>query len=126
MSNDIVYIHYYTFYSAIQTIANMTTDIVTLITCKESLKLLADFWTLRIIESLATNTLRYCEIQRAVGNVNPTTLTKKLQQLEEAKLIKRFEESEQIAVRYQLTTLGKQALPVVAAIKNFSKKALPK
>lgn len=92
-------------------------------TCTESLKLLADYWTLRIIESLASGQLRYCEIQRAVGNVNPRTLTKKLARLEEADLIKRFEEAEQIAVRYQLTALGKKALPVFTAIETFSKSA---
>jgi len=92
-------------------------------TCKESLKLLADFWNLRIIESLENGPLRYCEIQRAVGNVNPATLTKKLQSLEDASLLVRKEEREHIAVTYSLTALGKKAIPVIEAIDAFSKHA---
>lgn len=92
------------------------------LTCTYSLKLLADFWVLRIVESLSNEKQRYCEIQRAVGNVNPTTLTKKLNQLETAGLIKRLPETNTTSVFYELTSLGKSALPVIGAIKAFSKK----
>ena len=91
-------------------------------TCEKSLRLLGDFWILRIIESLQDGKLRFCEIQRSVGNVNPATLTKKLHLLEQEALIEREEEKEHVAVRYGLTTLGKEALPVVFAIDAFSKK----
>ncbi len=94
----------------------------TVTTCAASLKLLADFWTLRIIEALGSNPLRYCEIQRAVGNVNPTTLTKKLNTLEAASLISRHEEKDSNGVLYTLTPLGKDTLPVIDAIRSFSKK----
>jgi DNA-binding HxlR family transcriptional regulator len=92
----------------------------TVTTCEESLRLLADFWNLRIIEALAGDTLRYCEVQRAVGNVNPATLTKKLLELEKSGLVTRSEEH--TAVSYALTSLGKDALPVISAIDAFSKK----
>ena len=58
-------------------------------TCEKSLRLLGDFWTLRIIESLKDGKLRFCEIQRSVGNVNPATLTKKLQVLEQERFCSR-------------------------------------
>lgn len=90
-------------------------------TCEKSLRLLGDFWILRIIESLKDGRLRFCEIQRALGNVNPATLTKKLQVLEQKGLIEREEEAEHVAVRYGLTALGTKALPVVSAIDAFSK-----
>lgn len=91
-------------------------------TCAHSLELLADFWVLRIIETLATGKQRYCEIQRAVGNVNPTTLTKKLGSLEKAGLISRLPEAGSTTVFYELTKLGKHSLPVLEAIQTFSKK----
>ena len=91
-------------------------------TCATSLKLLADFWVLRILESLIPGKQRYCEIQRAVGNVNPTTLTKKLNVLEKTGLIKRLPEAKSSTVFYELTTLGKSSLPILEAIKNFSHK----
>ena len=91
-------------------------------TCTTSLKILADFWSLLIIESLLPGEQRFCEIQRAVGNVNPATLTKKLAELEHAQLIKRREESGGHTVFYHLSPLGRDALPVLEAIKSFSKK----
>lgn len=92
----------------------------TTLTCTKSLKLLADFWTLRIIESLSKDSLRYCEIQRAVGNVNPTTLSKKLDLLESTKLIIRKEDADGLAVHYALTPLGEHALPVLLEIRKFA------
>lgn len=92
-------------------------------TCTESLKLLADFWTLTIIEALADGELRYCAIQRTIGNLNPATLTKKLARLESAGLITRRENAETSAVFYTLTKRGLDALPVLNAIRNFSQPA---
>lgn len=97
----------------------MNTPEQTVTTCEKSLRLLADFWNLRIIEALKNGQLRYCEVQRAIGNLNPATLTKKLSELENAKLLKRTEDH--AAVSYELTTLGTQALPVLSAIDTFSK-----
>jgi DNA-binding HxlR family transcriptional regulator len=91
-------------------------------TCINSLKLLADFWSLRIIEALATDQKRYCELQRALDNVNPATLTKKLAELESANLLVRTKETNGHNVHYQLTALGQEALPVLEAIQAFSKK----
>ena len=100
----------------------MKTPEATVTTCEESLRLLADFWTLRIIEALTEDSMRYCEVQRAVGNVNPATLTKKLHILEEAGLVERFEDPLHATVNYSLTKLGKSAIPVLEAVQVFSKK----
>lgn len=89
-------------------------------TCVKSLRLLADFWSLQIIESLNEKPQRYCELQRATGDMNPVTLTKKLHELEAAKLIVHIESPEHISY-YKLTPLGHQATPVLQAIKRFSK-----
>jgi len=89
-------------------------------TCTESLKLLADFWHLRIIEALSLEgEQRFCELQRTLDNVNPATLTKKLGVLEEAKIISRRETNDQ-HVTYALTKRGTASLQVLTAIKKFS------
>ncbi len=88
--------------------------------CEANLRLLSDFWHLRIIEELASTPLRYCELQRALHDVNPATLTKKLGVLEGAGLIERSELHDQ-HVTYGLTKRGAAALPVLVAIKNFAK-----
>lgn len=92
--------------------------------CVTSLKLLGDFWTLRIISALSDGAIRYCELQRRIGNVNPVTLTSRLKKLEDARLISRTEESlNKIAVTYCLTELGHEVLPILNAVNRFSDKA---
>lgn len=91
--------------------------------CQTSLKLLGDFWTLRIIDALADGELRYCELQRKIDNLNPVTLSNRLKKLENVRLIRRNEDLPiKIAVTYRLTKQGRAALPVVTAINQFSKK----
>jgi DNA-binding HxlR family transcriptional regulator len=85
-------------------------------TCVNSLKLLGDFWTLRIIEALSNGENRFCGIQRAVGNVNPVTLTNRLDKLVQAGMAGRKKET------YFLTKIGKNSLPVLDAIVKFAKK----
>lgn len=93
-------------------------------TCMSDLKLLGDYWTLRIVDVLGEESLRFCDLQRAVDNVNPVTLTSRLKRLEEAGLVFRTEGSEDgCSVTYDLTAQGKNALPVVAAIHDFTQKA---
>jgi len=87
-----------------------------------SLKLLGDFWTLRIIDALADGDIRFCDLQRTIDNCNPVTLTDRLKKLEEAKLLTRTEASDNCVV-YSLTDLGKNALPVIAAIDTFTRKS---
>ena len=91
--------------------------------CTDCLKLLGDFWTLRIIESLQNGGLRYCEIQRNIGNLNPVTLADRLKKLEHARLIDRQEETcDKVSVSYNLTPLGRESLPILNAISDFSAK----
>jgi DNA-binding HxlR family transcriptional regulator len=91
-------------------------------TCLPSLKLLGDYWTLRIIDAISDCELHFCDLQRHVDNLNPVTLTDRLKKLEEAKLIKR-DESSKTKVSYRLTKLGVDILPVLDAINTFSNKA---
>lgn len=91
--------------------------------CADSLKLLGDYWTLRIVDALCGQELRFCELQRSLDNLNPVTLTAKLKKLESSQLVKRTEESiDKISVTYSLTALGNSVVPVVQAIKYFSTK----
>ncbi len=93
-------------------------------TCPTTLKLLGDYWTLRIIDALSGGETRYCELQRRLDNLNPVTLTARLKKLEQAQLVGRREETcDRVSVAYSLTTLGKQALPVIKAMTDFSQRA---
>lgn len=90
-------------------------------TCVSTLKLLGDYWTLRIIDALQPGEQRFCEVQRKVDNLNPVTLTDRLKKLEEAGLIYRAEDTvDKISVTYRLTDRGEQTLPVLEAINSFA------
>ena len=90
-------------------------------TCVASLKLLGDFWTLRIIHTLQHGSLRYCELQRHVDNLNPVTLTARLKKLEDAGLVSRAEDKEdKVSVSYSLTEIGVGVLPVLRELDRFS------
>lgn len=91
-------------------------------TCIPSLKLLGDFWSLRIIDALSEGELRYCDLQRRVGNVNPVTLTNRLKKLQQSNIINRIEQSRS-QVMYKLTPHGLEALPILEAMNNFSASA---
>lgn len=93
-------------------------------TCTKTMKLLGDYWTLRIIETLRNGETRFCELQRKLDNVNPATLTNRLKTLEDTKLIRRSEETlDKISVTYCLSELGKEVLPVIRALDRFALKS---
>jgi DNA-binding HxlR family transcriptional regulator len=88
--------------------------------CLPSLKILGDFWTLRIIDELADDsTLRFNEIERRLEDVNTATLAKRLKEMQENQLVTRIENSRS-DVTYTLTPLGREALPLLHAINHFS------
>jgi DNA-binding HxlR family transcriptional regulator len=93
-------------------------------TCEGTMKLLGDYWTLRIVDALRSEEVRFCELQRILDNVNPVTLTNRLKKLEEARLVSRSEETiDKISVAYSLSELGREVLPIIKALDRFSAKA---
>jgi DNA-binding HxlR family transcriptional regulator len=88
--------------------------------CLPSLKILGDFWTLRILDVLADgSTLRFNEIERHLEDVNTATLAKRLKEMQENELVTRTENS-RADVTYTLTPLGNEALPLLNAVNHFS------
>lgn len=88
--------------------------------CLPSLKILSDYWTLRIIDELSEgNTLRFNEIERRLEGVNTATLSKRLKEMQEERLIERTEKS-RADVTYCLTKLGREAIPLLNAVNHFS------
>lgn len=89
-------------------------------TCLPSLKILSDYWTLRVIDELSGgNSLRFSEIERRLEGVNTATLSKRLKDMQETGLITRTENS-RADVAYNLTELGTEAIPILNAVNHFS------
>jgi DNA-binding HxlR family transcriptional regulator len=87
-----------------------------------ALKLVADYWVLRIVEelNLSANGLRFSELQRALGGASPATLSNRLRRLEEQTLIERQEAAGKLSVVYSLSDHGRRVLPVIQAINEFA------
>lgn len=87
--------------------------------CKASLKLLGDFWTMLIVDCLSDGPLRFKELERKMDSVNTATLSSRLKNMQTAGLIDRIEAS-RADVSYELTDLGRQAIPVLEAMDKFA------
>ncbi len=91
----------------------------------KELKILGDFWTLEIIQTLRDGEKRFTHLQREILHMSPTTLTNRLKKLEQHALIRRMEETvDKLSVVYALTEKGRDILPVLKQIKIFAQKHL--
>jgi DNA-binding HxlR family transcriptional regulator len=92
---------------------------------QRALKLVADYWVLRIVEelSLADDGLRFSALQRALGGASPATLSNRLRRLEDETLIERNGLEGKLSVVYTLSRHGTYVLPVIRAINEFAQHA---
>ncbi len=86
---------------------------------KEVLKLIGDFWTLRVIAALESSDLRFCALERVLGDSNPATLTGRLKRLEGHGIVARRKDGEETV--YTLTRRGAELTPIVRQIHEFAK-----
>ncbi|MCU1524308.1 MAG: cinnamoyl ester hydrolase [Microbacteriaceae bacterium] len=91
----------------------------------QALKILADYWVLRIIDEIhGAGDLRFSALQRALGGASPATLSNRLRCLEDEGLIRRNEGTEgKTSVSYSLSDRGQKVLPVIHAINDFAETA---
>lgn len=88
----------------------------------EAARIIGQKWTLQIVhELLDHSTRRFCELQEALGGVNPSTLSSRLKMLEEEGLVHRAQVSTiPPHVEYSLTPMGHELRPVIQAITKWS------
>lgn len=91
---------------------------------KYALDALAGKWKLYIVYILSINEqIRFNELQRQVGNISATMLSKNLQELEEANIINRYEYKEiPPHVEYSLSEIGKQLIPALESLEEWGHK----
>ncbi|MCA9344838.1 helix-turn-helix transcriptional regulator [Candidatus Saccharibacteria bacterium] len=88
--------------------------------CLPSLKILSDYWTLRVIDELSDGSmLRFNELERRIEGVNTATLSRRLKDMQDSNLIDRVEKS-RADVTYNLTELGSETIPLLKAVNHFS------
>lgn len=88
----------------------------------DSIELLQEKWVLHIIRVLLEGPKGFNELSRAVGGVNATTLTVRLERLErEGLLHKEVESTMPPRTRYQLTEGGVALQGVIEAIDRWAR-----
>ena len=84
---------------------------------EKCMQLLGGTWTAEIIWQLSGGPRRFGELQKDLARVSPKMLSKRLRKLEEKTVIVRKAlASSPPSTEYSLTDLGKELLPVIAAI----------
>ncbi len=86
-------------------------------------KVFSGKWSILIIYHLNNGTLRFGELQRKLGDITQSTLTKQLRMLEDFGLVSRYVYSEiPPKVEYSLTYLGKEFQPVLEQFRIWGDK----
>ena len=89
------------------------------------LERIADKWTALVIQILARGTMRYAELQRAIGGISQKMLTQTLRSLERDGLVQRtVHPVVPPKVEYSLTRLGRTLIDPLQALCRWSEKHL--
>jgi DNA-binding HxlR family transcriptional regulator len=98
-------------------------DVTNWTSVRTGVGLIASKWTLPVLAELCTGPKRHNQISRALA-VDNKQLGRSLRSLQEARLVSRetHESRQQVQVWYRLTASGRELLPLLAALGNWSDK----
>jgi DNA-binding HxlR family transcriptional regulator len=82
-------------------------------------EILGEKWTLLIVRELLMGGTRFNELQRGLGLISPTILTKRLNDLGEAGVLIKKKIPGQRGHEYLLTAMGRELLPVVSQLGEW-------
>ena len=83
----------------------------------KAMELLDERWTMLVVRELVLGSTRFNDLRRGVPRMNPTLLSKRLQQLVRAGLVERHADGTD--VRYSLTEAGRELQAVVEALGTW-------
>ena len=93
----------------------------------DSIDLLQEKWVLHIVRALLEGPHGFNELSRAVGGVNTTTLSQRLEHLERLGLVsKTIESTMPPRTRYELTESGRELQGIIDAIDKWARTYMPK
>jgi DNA-binding HxlR family transcriptional regulator len=86
--------------------------------------MLSHKWSLHIVRAISDNgTLRYCNLQEVLPDINSRMLSERLSELEEEGIIERnVKKTKPICIEYRVTEKGKDLRKVFDAFCQWSKK----
>lgn len=82
-------------------------------------EILGEKWTILIVRELLMGSTRFSELQRGLGDISPTVLTKRLAMLDERGLVVRRHIPGQRGFEYHPTDSCKQLMPILLALGDW-------
>lgn len=90
---------------------------------KAATEILGDKWTPQLLRCFANEeVVRFCQLQDAVGGINPRTLSARLSALEAADIIVKTALSSSARCEYRLTQKGYDLLPILQDMQAWGQK----
>lgn len=85
-------------------------------------EVLGERWTILIVRELLLGNSRYSGLQRALSQLSPTLLTRRLRQLQDCGLVVRSPVSGRARAEYRLSPAGRELEPVLAGLGEWGMK----
>jgi len=88
-----------------------------------AMEIVGSKWTALILRDLFSGPKRFCELEKSVGNINPRTLSQRLDALEEHGIITKHNFAEvPPRTEYTLTNKGQDLLPILKQMAAWGTK----
>lgn len=88
-----------------------------------AMEIIGNKWTALILRDLAAGSNRFCTLEKSVGNINPRTLSQRLDDLERHGIITKQTFAEvPPRTEYTLTAKGQDLIPVLEAMADWGNK----
>lgn len=88
-----------------------------------AMQIVGSKWTALILRDLFSGPKRFCELEKSVGNINPRTLSQRLDDLESHGIVTRQSFAEvPPRTEYTLTPKGEDLLPILKQMAAWGKK----
>jgi DNA-binding HxlR family transcriptional regulator len=88
-----------------------------------AVEIIGNKWTALILRDLASGSKRFCVLEKSVGNINPRTLSKRLDDLEAYGIVTRQRYAETPPrIEYNLTKKGQDLIPILQQMASWGSK----
>jgi len=88
-----------------------------------AMEIIGNKWTALILRDLASGSKRFCLLEKSVGNINPRTLSKRLDDLEAQGIISKEVFAEvPPRIEYTLTQKGLDLIPILQQMAAWGDK----
>lgn len=89
---------------------------------KAATEVIGDKWTPQLLRFFVNKeSVRFCQLQELVGNINPRTLSARLANLEQQAIIQKTATSSEKRCEYSLTKKGRELLPILHDMETWSR-----